>query len=111
MSFRTINKKKLLFYHTHCIYVMVCTQPNLHIDYISMCIAKKKVQCIETSEYQMNVCFRGTEYVRLRQRSWGKFFISRDVLGKRAGGKNRRWGKFLEITEHSAPLVCLMSLF
>ncbi len=70
-----------------------------------------KVQCIETSEYQMNVCFRGTEYVRLRQRSWGKFFISRDVLGKRAGGKNRRWGKFLEITEHSAPLVCLMSLF
>ncbi len=36
----------------------------------------------------------------------GNFFISRDVLGKRAGGKNRRWGKFLEITEHSAPLRC-----
>ncbi len=35
----------------------------------------------------------------------GNFFISRDVLGKRAGGKNRRWGKFLEVTAHSAPLL------
>jgi hypothetical protein len=39
----------------------------------------------------------------------GNFFISRDVLGKRAGGKNRRWGKFLEMTEHSAPVFVFHS--
>jgi hypothetical protein len=31
--------------------------------------------------------------------------ISRDVLGKWLEEKNRRWGKFLEITANSAPLL------
>ncbi len=35
----------------------------------------------------------------------GNFLISRDVLGKWLGEKNRRWGKFLEITANSAPLL------
>jgi hypothetical protein len=35
----------------------------------------------------------------------GNFSISRDVLGKWLGEKPRRWGKFLEITANSAPLV------
>jgi len=36
----------------------------------------------------------------------GNFLISRDVLGKWLVEKNRRWGKFLEITANSAPLLC-----
>jgi hypothetical protein len=35
----------------------------------------------------------------------GNFLISRDVLGKWLGEKNRRWGKFLETTANSAPLL------
>jgi len=35
----------------------------------------------------------------------GNFLICRDILGKWLGEKNRRWGKFLEIMENSAPLV------
>jgi hypothetical protein len=34
----------------------------------------------------------------------GKILISRDVVGKLLGGKNRRWRKFFEITADSAPL-------
>ncbi len=58
---------------------------------------------------KINVQIRGAEYTRLRQRSWGNFLISRDVLGKWLGEKNRRWGKFLEIKENSAPLVQINS--
>ncbi len=59
------------------------------------------------SEYQLdtNLSTRGAEYTRLRQRSWEKFFDFQGCFGEMAGGKNRRWGKFLEITANSAPLL------
>ena len=58
MSFQTINKKKTSFlsYTLHIFDGMHSTE-SAHRIHKHVHRKITKVQCIETSEYQMNVCF------------------------------------------------------